>query len=452
MSELEKQAASSLQTASVPSSGIGGWANHKDWEQRVRQIVRCRICANPSFEPVVNLGAQALASLFDDGQAHNQLATPIPLDLVRCGVKDRPDACGFVQLRHTVPPEIMFRDYGYRSGINTTMRAHLQELAREIESKIHLGEGDIVLDIGANDGTLLSAYRSPGIRRAGFEPSDVRPAGQGHGIRYLPTFFQAAEFEKAFPGKKARVITSIAMFYDIDDPAQFCRDAARILAPDGLWIIEMGYWGAILDNAGFDSICHEHLGYYTLTTLQYLARDTGFELHDVFFNASNGGSVRVYLTPQGSPRPVPPENRARIESALWRERERGYLSSARHAEFRARAEKIRGDLRRILNEAMEKGKAVYGYGASTKGNVLLQYCGIGTREIRTIADRNPAKRGRLTPGSRIPICSEEEMREARPDLLLILPWHFTSEFLQREEALRAGGTRFIVPFPEVKIL
>lgn len=422
------------------------------WEQRVRRIARCRICGNPSFEPVIDLGAQALASLFDDGRAHNQLATPIPLDLVRCSAKDRPDACGFVQLRHTVPPELMFRDYGYRSGINTTMRTHLQGLAWEVESEIRLGEGDIVLDIGANDGTLLSVYRSPGIRCAGFEPSDVRPAGREHGIRYIPTFFQAAEFEKAFPGEKARVITSIAMFYDIDDPASFCRDVARILAPDGLWVIEMGYWGAALDNAGFDSICHEHLGYYTLTTLRWLARSAGFELYDVSFNASNGGSVRAYLTPRGSPRPVPPENRARIESALWREKERGYTSSSRHEEFRSRAEGIRHGLRWILEEALSQGKKVYGYGASTKGNVLLQYCRLGPGEIRAIADRNPAKRGRFTPGSRIPICSEEEMRAASPDLLLILPWHFTGEFLERESALRAAGTRFIVPFPEARVL
>ncbi len=420
------------------------------WEKRVRRIERCRICGNPSFEPVIDLGVQALASLFDDGRAHNRLDAPIPLDVVRCSSRGNPNACGFVQLRHTVPPELMFRDYGYRSGINTTMRTHLQNLAREIESKIHLGPGDILLDIGANDGTLLSAYRSAGVHRVGFEPSDVRPTGPGHNIQYIPTFFQVGEFRKALPGKRARVVTSIAMFYDVDDPMEFCRDVARILAADGLWVIEMGYWGDVLDNAGFDSICHEHLGYYTLSSLRWLCEWTGFEFFDVSFNSSNGGSVRAYLVRRGSPRPIPPENRARIESALWKERR--YTASRRHEEFRAKAGAVRAGLRGILEEARRAGKSVYGYGASTKGNVLLQYCGIGPAEIRAIADRNPAKRGRWTPGSRIPICSEEEMRAARPDLLLILPWHFTSEFLEREGALRASGTRFIVPFPEPRIL
>lgn len=422
------------------------------WEQRVRRIERCRICGNTAFEPVIDLGSQALASLFDDGRAHNQLATPVPLELVRCARRDNKEACGLVQLRHTVPPELMFKDYGYRSGINTTMKSHLQALSREVESEARLKAGDLALDIGANDGTLLLAYPTQGLRRVGFEPSDVRPLQAGHGIEYIPAFFNARSFKEACPGTKARVVTSIAMFYDIDDPAAFCRDVREVLADDGLWVIEMGYWGAALDNAGFDAICHEHLGYYTLDSLEWLARKSGFELFDVSFNGSNGGSIRATLSPRGSPRPIPPENRARMESARWEEGRRGYLQPKRQEEFRSKAEKIRRDLRGVLETARREGKGVYGYGASTKGNVLLQYCGIGPGDLGGIADRNPAKLGRLTPGTRIPICSEEEMRSAKPGLLLILPWHFTEEFLKREEALRAAGTRFIVPFPEVRLL
>lgn len=424
----------------------------EDWRKKVREITRCRICGNSALESVMDLGSQALASLFDDGQPRNQLSEPVPLHVVRCDTSAAQEACGFVQLKHTVPPDVMFQDYGYRSGINTTMRQHLQSLARETEGILPLRAGEIVVDIGANDGTTLLAFESPGIVRVGFEPSDVRPADPGHGIEYLPTFFEADAFRAALPGKRARLITSIAMFYDVDDPLRFCREIAEVLDEDGLWLIELGYWGAVLGNNGFDSICHEHLGYYTLATLQWLCRKAGFDLYDVSFNDSNGGSLRVLLSRSGSARRPPPRNLDRIEEALQRERDRGVLDAVRLARFREAALTIRRDLRRTLDQAAREGRAVYGYGASTKGNVLLQYCGIGPRDLVAIADRNPAKWGRRTLGTRIPICSEEEMRAAEPDLLLVLPWHFVEEFLVREQGIRSAGTRFIVPFPEVRIL
>lgn len=420
------------------------------WEQRVQEICRCRICGNPSLETVIDLGPQALSCLFDDGQPHNQLSTPIPLEVVRCVPSGGREACGFIQLRHTVPPDVMFRDYGYRSGLNTTMRRHLYALTHDIESQLRLTAGDIVIDVGANDGTSLLAYRSPGIAKVGFEPSDVRPESTSHGIMYIPTFFSAKNFRETLPGKKARVITCIAMFYDIDNPTGFCHEIADVLSTDGLWVIEMGYWGTILENNGFDSICHEHLGYYSLSTLQFLCRQTGFAFYDITFNASNGGSVRCYLVKEKARRSIPRANRARIARALRQEHTKGYFRSERLEQFRRNTEKIKGDLLATFQSASSHGKTIYGYGASTKGNVVLQYCGIGPSALTAIADRNPAKRGRLTPGTRIPICSEDEMRRAKPDLLLILPWHFLGEFLERERTLRSGGTRFIVPFPEVR--
>lgn len=422
------------------------------WEERVRQIQACRICGNAALVPVISLGSQALAGLFDDGRPQNQLRTPIPLEVIRCSRSGDQAACGFVQLRHTVPPEAMFHDYGYRSGINTTMRRHLERLAADAESVAGLGPGDLVIDIGANDGTLLLAYSVPKLTRVAFEPSDVRPASADHGIHYLPTFFSQSNFEKAFPDRKAKLITAIAMFYDIDDPADFCHQVSRILADDGFWLIELGYWGALLTNTGFDSICHEHLGYYTLETLDFLARQSGFRIYDVGFNDSNGGSIRVSLVKASGSRSVPPENSARIRRAFEEERRSGVLDPARIDRFRVGAERIRDELSRLLQDCVRRAKKVYGYGASTKGNVLLQYCGATPRQIIAIADRNPEKHGRKTPGTGIPICSEEEMRRARPDFLLILPWHFLPEFLDREMPLRDAGTRFIVPFPSVRIV
>ncbi|MBI3321298.1 MAG: class I SAM-dependent methyltransferase [Candidatus Omnitrophica bacterium] len=422
------------------------------WERRVRQIHQCRICGNRQLTPVIDLGRQCLASLFDDGRPENQLTTPIPLAVVRCEPQPNAEGCGFVQLTHTVPPDVLYHDYGYRSGINSTMKHHLQDLVHEIESRVVLAPGDIVLDIGANDGVTLQAYRSPGIVRVGFEPSNIRPDGRVGDLVYIPTVFTPHEFAARFPGRRARVITSIAMFYDIDDPLTFCRGVADLLADDGLWVLELSYLGAMLDHHSFDAICHEHLGYYSLRTLQQVTRGAGFVFHDITFNQANGGSVRCTLSKDRVPTPVPAANQRRIHEALQREIEQGYHEPRAFEEFRSRAEEIRRTLIERLEAVRRDGRTAFGYAASTKGNVLLQYAGVGPEHLVAIADRNPAKVGRLTLGSRIRICSEEEMRQAHPDYLLILAWHFLEEFMEREQSLRADGMRFIVPFPHVRII
>lgn len=422
------------------------------WTQQVRAIRACRICGNDALEPVIDLGRQAIAGLFDDGRPENRLDTPIPLEVVRCLARPGHDACGFVQLAHTVPPSILYRDYGYRSGINTTMRRHLQGLVREIESRVALGAGDLIVDIGANDGTALLAYRQEGLTKVAFEPSNVRPDASDHGLIYLPTVFTQRDFSARFPGQRAKVVTSLAMFYDVDAPRAFCRDVGAILADDGVWVLEMSYLGAMLEHVAFDAICHEHLGYYSLQTLQRLMRETGFAFQDLTFNEANGGSLRCTLVKRDAGLAVPPANQERIDCALDQERQLGYDTPAPYAQFRVSVQRVREELRSCLASLRAQGRRVFGYGASTKGNVLLQYCGIGPHDLVAIADRNPAKVGRTTPGSRIPICSEEEMRAARPDALFILPRHFLEEFLERERSLRDAGTRFIVPLPQVRIV
>lgn len=424
------------------------------WKEQVRRIERCRVCGNLSLRPIIHLGEQFLAGLFDDGRPENRLNQPVPLEMVYCDRSARPDACGLIQLRHTVPPQIMFRDYGYRSGVNTTMRTHLQALVKEVESRIKPSAGEIVVDIGANDGTGLLAYQESSLIRIGFEPSNAADDAEAKGVRIVRSFFTsdggAKEFQKNFPGRKARVITTIAMFYDVDDPVGFCRQIHETLEGEGLWVLEMHYWGSVLETNGFDVICHEHLGYYSLETLKALFDRTGFEFYDVTFNPSNGGSVRCYLKKTGEGHRIPAENRDRIEQAFGWERDQRFNDSGRFEEFRRGVEGIRAEIQRVTEQVLREGKRIYGYGASTKGNVLLQYCGLGLQHLVAVADRNPAKWGRATPGTRIPICSEEEMRRARPDFLLILPWHFLPEFLEREKELRAQGTRFIVPLPRVR--
>jgi len=424
----------------------------KEWEQRIRQITSCRICGNARLTPVVDLGSQCLASLFDDGRPENQMKTPVPLKVVRCDPDENAQACRFVQLTHTVPPDVLYNDYGYRSSINTTMRHHLQGLTRDVESRIPLRQGDIVVDIGANDGVTLLAYQASGLVRVGFEPSNIRPQQPDHGLVYIPACFNAADFRLRFPQQKARVITSIAMFYDLDDPGQCCRDLHEVLSDDGLWVVEMSYLGAMLDHDSFDAICHEHLGYYSLRTLQHITREAGFAFHDIAFNDANGGSIRCYLKKDRPTLQVPAESQQRIDQALRAEDAKGYHDPKTFGLFDQGVRGIKKALTETLETVRAAGKRIYGYGASTKGNVLLQYAGIGPQHLVAIADRNPAKVGRCTLGTGIRICSEEEMRQARPEYLLILPWHFLDEFMERERALRASGTKLIVPFPRVRIV
>ncbi len=422
-----------------------------NWEARVRRISACRICGNTRLSPVLDLGAQYLASLFDDGRPQNQLQTPVPLTIVRCDPAGRPDACRFVQLTHTVPPDVLYYDYGYRSGINATMRRHLEGLVREAESRVPLRADDIVVDIGANDGVTLQAYQRRDLVRVGFEPSNIRPDDQT-GLTYIPAVFNVPDFRARFPGRTARIITSIAMFYDLDDPLAFCRGVRDILADDGLWVVEMSCLGDMLRRHSFDTICHEHLGYYSLSTLQHVTRQADFVLYDIGFNAANGGSMRCTFTKRQGGWPVPAAQQERIQRALADEAAQGLQDAQIFEDFRGRVDHIRRRLLETLTKLQQEGKRIYGYGASTKGNVLLQTAGIGPQHLIAIADRNPAKVGRHTLGTRIPICSEEEMRNARPDYLLVLPWHFLDEFLAREQSLRDAGTRFIVAFPEVRVV
>ena len=214
----------------------------------------------------------------------------------------------------------------------------------------------------------------------------------------------------------------------------------------------MSYLGAMLDHHSFDAICHEHLGYYSLATLAHLMQRAGFVFYDLAFNAANGGSLRCYLQKAASPTRVPAANRQRIQQALQEEQAKGYHDPRTFERLRRQVEEIRGGLQATLEALRRQGKRVFGYGASTKGNVLLQAARIGPQHLTAIADRNPAKVGRQTLGTAIPICSEAEMRQAKPDYLLILPWHFLDEFLERERSLRVSGTQFIVPFPRVHIV
>jgi hypothetical protein len=341
-------------------------------------------------------------------------------------------------------------NYGYRSGLNRSMVEHLTNKVQYLEGLVSLAAGDVVLDIGSNDATTLRAYSDAGLTRVGMDPTAAKFAEYyPDGYVLVPDFFSASAY-KAAVSKPAKIVTSIAMFYDLEDPVAFAREVSEVLADDGIWHFEQSYMPSMLRTHSYDTICHEHVEYYSLAVVRRILDQADFEIIDVTMNAVNGGSFAVTARKKrlGSEAPIVPV----YEWLLEQEDRMGLDSPAPFRRFEEEAYQHRDDLRRLLQRLNEAGKSVYGYGASTKGNVLLQFCGFGSGDIRAIAEVNEEKFGRFTPGSQIPIVSEAEVHAAKPDYLLVLPWHFKNGIVEREREFLARGGRMIFPFPEIEIV
>jgi SAM-dependent methyltransferase len=352
-----------------------------------------------------------------------------------------------------VPGSALYYSYWYRSGINRSMTENLHEIAAQAASAVGgLRPGDLVVDVGCNDGTLLDGYAdSEGVTLLGIDPSDVTRYAVAKGYDVINDFFSARVLGERFGERKARVITSIAMFYDLEEPAAFVSDIAGSLDDDGIWISEFSYMPTMLAKSSFDTICHEHLEYYSLAVIERLFGDCGLEVVRADLNDVNGGSVRVFASHLGR-RERTGAHAAALEALREREREFELTTARPYEEFARRSLAVRDELRSLLASLRADGSTIHIYGASTKGNTILQFADIDRALVDYAADRNPDKWGSETIGTHIPIISEEESRALRPDYYLVLPWHFLDEFLEREQAFFAGGGRFIVPLPEVRVL
>jgi hypothetical protein len=339
--------------------------------------------------------------------------------------------------------------------MNQTMTDELNGIARAVETIAGLKDGDRVIDIGANDGTLLRGYGVKGLRRIGFEPA--RNLGQYNSVgttKVLNDFFNFAAWQKEFSGVKAKAITAIAMFYDLEDPNAFVGDVAKILDDNGMFVVQQAYLPLMLATNEIGNICHEHLEFYSLLSMENLMKRHALEIFDVTTNDINGGSFRTYIrhTGKGSALNVAPGAAERVAAMRAAEAKLKLHEVAPYQAFADRVNGIRDRLVAFLKEEKAKGKKIYGYGASTKGNTLLQYFGLGPDLITAIAERNPDKWGKKTVGTLIPIVSEAEARAAQPDHMLILPWHFLEEFRKREVEYFKQGGKFIVPMPEFSII
>ncbi len=341
-------------------------------------------------------------------------------------------------------------NYGYRSGLNQSMVTHLQEKVAYLERIVPLKDGDIVVDVGSNDATTLKAYQSKGLRRIGIDPTGKKFASfYPAEITLVPDFFSAAAYRE-IESKNARIVTSIAMLYDLETPIEFARQIESILADDGVWHFEQSYMPSMLRTNSYDTICHEHLEYYSLHVVQSILQAAGLVIADVVMNSVNGGSFAVTATKSGNR--TFKRNHAVIDWLLEQEENMGLSTSKPYRDFEERVFAHRNDLRRLIQTLVADGKKVVGYGASTKGNVLLQFCGLSSREIVAIAEVNSDKFGCFTPGTHIPILSETEARAMKPDYFLVLPWHFKNGIVNREKQFLSAGGKMIFPFPEIELI
>ena len=407
-----------------------------------QKISACRICGNDQLTTVLDLGEQVLTGVFPT--TPTEIVEAGPLILVWCEV------CGLVQLAHSFDPDKMYgSSYGYRSGLNPTMVRHLERKVGWLERNFPLDQGDVVVDIGSNDGTLLNAYQSPNLRRIGFDPVAAKYLSHYEpSIEVVADFFSRDSLE-APHAKSVSLVTSIAMFYDLERPNDFVRLIADSLADEGVWHFEQSYLPAMLRTGSYDTVCHEHLEYYSLTVVRDLLSRHGLKIIDVQTNSINGGSFAVTASLEKSQH-VP--NQPVIDWLLRQEDAMGLDTRRPYDAFAERVVLHRKDLTGLIRSLTGAGRKVVGYGASTKGNVLLQFCGFTPSELSAVAEVNEEKFGSFTPGTRIAIHSEETVHALDPDYMLVLPWHFRDFIVEKEAEFLNNGGKLIFPLPEIEIV
>lgn len=407
-----------------------------------QEIKHCRISGSSNLVNVLSLGEQYLTGVFPTSK--DQPVTKGPVDMVWC-----PDS-GLVQMKQSYSLDEMYGDnYGYRSGLNQSMVIHLQNKVNTLLRKVKTSPGDIILDIGSNDATSLKCYPN-NLRRIGIDPTGNKfKEYYTDNISLVPDFFTADNFRKIFPDEKAKIVTSIAMFYDLEDPVKFASDIEAVLADDGIWHFEQSYLPSMLRTNSYDTVCQEHLEYYSLISVKYILDKSNLKIIDIELNDINGGSFAVTAAKNNSKHI---QNKAVINWMLEEEIKMGLNTEKPYQEFAQRVQEHKISLISLLDKLKNDGKKIIGYGASTKGNVLLQYCNIGTQYLDCIAEVNEQKFGSYTPGTLIPIVSEEEAKAMQPDYLFVLPWHFRNNILGREKEFRAAGGKFIFPLPFIEIV
>lgn len=407
-----------------------------------KNIEKCRVCDNTQLVEVTNLGNQSLTGIFSKNK--ESFVTNGPLRIVKCMGED---SCGLVQLGDSYDLNEMYgENYGYRSGLNASMVRHLNAKVEKILSIAKLQDSDLILDIGSNDSTTLKAYPDTyhliGIDPSGLKFKEYYPSH----VELIPDFFSAVLIKEKVGDQKAKVITSFSMFYDLEAPQTFMQEIEGVLDDNGIWVFEQSYMPIMLEKNSYDTICQEHLEYYALKQIKWMCDRVGLKIVDVEFNEVNGGSFSLIVAKKSSSYP---ENTAQITQILAREKEMGLDTLKPWEEFVTRIEQTKKELLTFLTQCKQEGKKVLGLGASTKGNVILQYCNITEILLPAVGEVNSDKYGCYTPGTLIPIISEEEALASNPDYLLVLPWHFKEFFISNP---KFKGMKLVFPLPNLEIV
>lgn len=412
-------------------------------KKNYKEINTCRISKSNNLKTILNLGEHYLTGVFP--KKKDEIITKGPLELSWC------EDSGLVQLKHSFDPDEMYgSNYGYRSGLNNSMVEHLKFKVERLMSLNILNDGDVVLDIGSNDGTLLSFYKNLSLNKYGMDPT----AGKfrdyyNKDITIIENFFSKDNFLKNSKNKKAKIVTSIAMFYDLEDPSKFVSDINGILDEEGIWHFEQSYLPTMLRMNSYDTICHEHVEYYTLNVVKELLEKNDLKIINVELNSINGGSFAVSAAKKNS---ALDSNTELVNWLIEQEKRMGLNTLKPYEDFKKRVFQHRKNLNDLIKNIRASGKNIAGYGASTKGNVLLQFCDLSKNEISCIAEVNKEKFGCYTPGTNIPIMSEEEVKKKKPDYMLVLPWHFRDDIIKREQEYLKSGGRLIFPLPEIEVI
>ena len=401
--------------------------------------IPCRNCKSSKLENIFSLG-----KLFYTGKFLKKNLNPRkgPIDVVICS------KCKLVQLKNNFDLKYLYGpDYGYRTGINSSMTKHVKSVAKMLSIKTKLQGKDAALDIASNDATLLDSY-SKKVITFGVDPLAKKYLKNYKNINYkISDFFSAAIVRKKFKGT-FKIITALSVFYDLRDPNKFLNDAEVLLNKDGIMLLEFADLASIIKFNMFDTFCHEHLEYYSSKIIQKMCSKNNLRLFDMKTNNINGGSTQYFICKTNSKYK---NNTKSINKIFKAENQMSLENKSTYIKFVKNIDKNKKKLKKIIYNLKNNGKTIHGYGASTKGNVLLQYFNISNSDIDYVADRNPMKHNLYTPGSKIKIISENESRKMKPDYFIVLPWHFKSEILKREKKTITNGSKFIFPLPNLKI-
>ena len=404
------------------------------------KILNCRNCKSPKIERVFSLG-----NIFYTGKfpKKDQLLKRGPINVAIC------KKCTLVQLENNFDLNYLYGpDYGYRTGINETMTNHVKNVVKAARKITKIQKNDQVLDIASNDGTLLNFYDKK-IITFGIDPIIKKYKKNYKNINYkISDFFSASKLKK-ITKRKFKIITALSVFYDLKDPNKFLKDIESILDDKGVLIIELADLGSIIEKNVFDTFCHEHLEYYSSKVINEMCKKNSLRLFNINQNDINGGSLQFYICKSKANFK---NNKSSLKKFFNREKLLKLNKKETFIKFIDRVDKIKLKIRKFLDEALKKNKTIHGYGASTKGNVLLQYFNLTSKYISFIAEKNTKKYGYYTPGTKIKIISEKLSRRLKPDYYLVLPWHFKSEILKRENYMLRKKTKFIFPLPNLKII